>query len=121
MPPRRRIEAINQGSQMDETATHLVNDRVEEGPPLVRKDVPPLDVLQPDPMQMHAQLTTLTNLVRGLMAVVERLDGRNSMPTLEDALRPLGAAMVGNQNPSDSQDIPKGIRDSENHRDDPRP
>ncbi|EXB39113.1 hypothetical protein L484_016583 [Morus notabilis] len=69
---------------------------MEEDPRPVRNEVPLPDVPRPDPGQMQAQLTTLTELVRGLMTVVERLVGRNSMPPLEDAPRPLGPAMAGN-------------------------
>ncbi|XP_024023688.1 uncharacterized protein LOC112092257 [Morus notabilis] len=72
-------------------------------------------------MQMQAQLTTLTELVRGLMTVVERLDGRNSMPPLEDAPRPQRPAATGDLNHGDHPHIQEGTEDSENHRGPPRP
>ncbi|EXB66603.1 hypothetical protein L484_024899 [Morus notabilis] len=70
---------------------------------------------------MQAQLTTLTALVCGLMTVVERLDGRNSMPPLEDAPRPQGLAVAGDPNYGDHPHIQEGTGDSENHRGPPRP
>ena len=39
--------------------------------------IPLPDAPRPDPMQMQAQLAALTELVRGLVTVVERLDGRD--------------------------------------------
>ncbi|EXC05119.1 hypothetical protein L484_011909 [Morus notabilis] len=49
------------------------------------------------------------------MTVVERLDGRNSMPPLEDAPRPQGPAVTGDRNYGDHPHIQEGTGDSENH------
>ncbi|EXB37470.1 hypothetical protein L484_002570 [Morus notabilis] len=87
----------------------------------VGNEVPPPDAPRPDPMQMQAQLTTLTELVRGLMTVVECLDGRNSMLPLEDAPMPQEPTVAGDPNYGDHPHIQEGTGDSENHRGLPRP
>ncbi|EXB33935.1 hypothetical protein L484_005833 [Morus notabilis] len=44
--------------------------------PPVRTESPTLSVPQPDPTQMQAQLNALTDLVRGSVATIERMDGK---------------------------------------------
>ena len=70
---------------------------------------------------MQAQIAALTELVRGLVAVVERLDRRNSMPPLEDAPRPQGPAVMENLNHGNHPHIQEGIGESENRQGPPRP
>ena len=83
--------------------------------------IPPPDAPRPDPMQMQAQLAALTELVRGLVTVVERLDGRNSMPPLEDAPRPQGLAVMENPNHGEHPHVQEGTGKSEHRQGLPRP
>ena len=84
-------------------------------------EIPPLDAPRLDPMQMQAQLAALTELVRGLVTVVERLDGRNSMPPLEDAPRPQGPAVMENPNHGEHPHVQEGTGESEHRQGLPRP
>ena len=83
--------------------------------------VPPPDAPQPDPRQMQAQITALTDLVRGLVTVVERLEGRNSMPPLEDVPRPQGPAVMENSNHGEHPHVQEGTGESEHRQGLPRP